>query len=795
MIIIASDSNLEEELGKVGKSGVLTGGTFVDLTRKELRQQAKLNGAQCGAKFASNEALKSVSYPIQALAKSSKTLPAMLGCLWSGKAITRLQWAAAFGITLGTAGFSMGGKKGSDIEAKPLGVLLLIVSLLCDGTVSAAQQGMRNQKEKLSPYEQMFMTNVGAAMILLPVAFVSGQLQAGIGFLMENITILDEIAIFALCSAFGQVFIFLTIAWFGPDTNAKITTVRKMATVLISIVWFGHTIGTTQWAFVGVVFASVFAEISEKLSRASNWKTDEPASTDELLQLSQSGPSPWHSMMPRLTNGKKENGKKSRVSQIGEEQRRPVLPVLPVHMSSNFLATSACAPSLPARPVGTPQKRHLAARGHAAQRAPVVVLGGGAAGMMAAMTAGRRGRPVTLLEKNSELGKKIRISGGGRCNFTNISEKLDRAYHSSPVIDEDFAQSDGSFFQKAFRRYPPEKFIALVESHGIKYHEKKLGQLFCNKSARQIVDMLQQECLAASVELCTEAECLTVAAVDGPRAARYRIEYLKDDKKKEIYAEAVLVASGGLSYARSCGATDLAHRIADSFNLKVTGVRPGLVPLLLPSDAWTRSLTGVSLEVAACMGSTVFVERILFTHKGISGPAVLQASSYWEHHADAHKPLVLDVLPYLKEEEVLEWLQRRAESCRKRQSRRPMPASEELARKLPRRFADGFWKNEASKHLGVRPRSGLEDLESSALQRLASLLKRWEVKVIGTEGYPKAEVTCGGVSTEELSDETMECKRQPGLFFIGEAVDVTGWLGGYNFQWAWASGFAAGAVC
>eukprot|EP00438_Fugacium_kawagutii_P031502 Skav207590 [mRNA] locus=scaffold2450:66172:80676:+ [translate_table: standard] len=232
---------------------------------QHLKSQGVVACAQCGAKFASNEALKSVSYPIQALAKSSKTLPAMLGCLWSGKTITRLQWAAAFGITLGTAGFSMGGKKGSDIEAKPLGVLLLVVSLLCDGTVSAAQQGMRNQKEKLSPYEQMFLTNIGAGTLLLPVAFASGQLQAGITFLTENISILDEIAIFAICSAFGQVFIFLTISWFGPDTNAKITTVRKMATVLISIVWFGHSIDATQWAFVGLVFASVLAEISEKL--------------------------------------------------------------------------------------------------------------------------------------------------------------------------------------------------------------------------------------------------------------------------------------------------------------------------------------------------------------------------------------------------------------------------------------------------------------------------------------------------------------------------------------------------
>ncbi|CAK9098091.1 unnamed protein product [Durusdinium trenchii] len=249
MIIIPSDANLQQQLEKIGRPADLSG------------------GAQCGAKFASNEALKSVSYPIQALAKSSKTLPAMLGCLWSGKHITSLQWIAAFGITSGTAGFSMGGKKGTDIEAKLLGVLLLVVSLVCDGTVSAAQQGMRNQTERLSPYEQMFLTNLGAGTILVGVAALTGQLQAGGLFLMENTTILDEIAIFALCSAFGQVFIFLTISWFGPDTNAKITTVRKMATVLISIVWFGHSIDMIQWLMVGLVFASVFAEISEKLFR------------------------------------------------------------------------------------------------------------------------------------------------------------------------------------------------------------------------------------------------------------------------------------------------------------------------------------------------------------------------------------------------------------------------------------------------------------------------------------------------------------------------------------------------
>mmetsp|Transcript_45645 Transcript_45645/g.74131 ORF Transcript_45645/g.74131 Transcript_45645/m.74131 type:complete len:320 (+) Transcript_45645:109-1068(+) len=231
-----------------------------------LKSQGLVACAQCGAKFASNEALKSVSYPIQALAKSSKTLPAMLGCLWSGKAITKLQWAAAFGITLGTAGFSMSGKsKGGDTEASAFGIGLLVLSLMCDGTVSAAQEGMRGSKNQLTAYEQMFMTNMGAMLLLLPVALASGQLQAGIQYLMVNHTILDEVAIFALCSAFGQVFIFLTISWFGPDTNAKITTVRKMATVMISILWFGHSMVSTQWMFVGLVFFSVFAEIAEKI--------------------------------------------------------------------------------------------------------------------------------------------------------------------------------------------------------------------------------------------------------------------------------------------------------------------------------------------------------------------------------------------------------------------------------------------------------------------------------------------------------------------------------------------------
>lgn len=231
-----------------------------------LNSQGLVALAQCGAKFSSNEALKSVSYPIQALAKSSKTLPAMLGCLWSGKVITGVQWLCAFGITAGTAWFSLAGKKkGGDIQASTFGIGLLVLSLMCDGTVSAAQEGMRKMKTQLTPYEQMFMTNFGAFLLLLPVAVVTGQAQGGVAFLMTNFSILDEVALFALCSAFGQVFIFLTISWFGPDTNAKITTIRKMATVLISILWFGHSMVQEQWLAVLLVFASVIFEILEKL--------------------------------------------------------------------------------------------------------------------------------------------------------------------------------------------------------------------------------------------------------------------------------------------------------------------------------------------------------------------------------------------------------------------------------------------------------------------------------------------------------------------------------------------------
>lgn len=246
-----------------------------------LKPQTIIAGAQCGAKFASNEALKHVSYPIQALAKSSKTLPAMFGCFFSGKAITVVQWCAAFGITAGTAGFSMGGKKSSGVQASAFGVGLLVISLMCDGTVASSQQALRSgNKKKLTAYEQMFMTNVGATLLLIPFAAFTGQLQTGLEYLMMNPMVLQNIGIFALCSAFGQVFIFLTIVWYGPDTNAKITTVRKMATVLISIVWYGHPIAQEQWLAVGLVFASVAAELLEQLLGKKK-HAPEPAKKDK----------------------------------------------------------------------------------------------------------------------------------------------------------------------------------------------------------------------------------------------------------------------------------------------------------------------------------------------------------------------------------------------------------------------------------------------------------------------------------------------------------------------------------
>jgi len=486
--------------------------------------------------------------------------------------------------------------------------------------------------------------------------------------------------------------------------------------------------------------------------------------------------------------------------------------------------------------------------------ADVVVIGGGAAGLLAAITAGRRGRRVVVLEKNADIGKKIRISGGGRCNFTNISPDLAGSFHSSacssssslPPHSEAHSFDDvlptvakvaGSapatsrnFVQKALERYPPDQFIALVEKHGIGYHEKKLGQLFCDKSAQQIIEMLRKECRAASVDIRTNCHVTAVrpseqdALGNSHHDAQAEQQLLsrshfsiswqsiqrqdartneKEWMDEPLTAESVIIASGGLSFARACGSTDLAHKVASEFSITLRGIRPGLVPVLIvpEGDSWIRELTGVSLpDVGVSIGGSTFTENLLFTHRGLSGPAVLQASSFLGPGAPSmtaiNEPLIIDLFPKLSENEVFGWLQARAEACRAAtRGKRTFPVVKELCMRLPKRFAHAFWSARARPAIQARYiDEPLADLPQSSLHCLAHLLKAWDVHVEGTEGYPKAEVTCGGVATEELNDETMETVAVPGLYFIGEAVDVTGWLGGYNFQWAWSSGYAAGSA-
>lgn len=441
----------------------------------------------------------------------------------------------------------------------------------------------------------------------------------------------------------------------------------------------------------------------------------------------------------------------------------------------------------------------------------MVILGGGAAGLMAAMTAGRRGRRVTVLEKNSEIGRKIRISGGGRCNFTNISESLHDSYHSS--------DGDGTFSSFALQKYPPRKFVQLVEAHGIPYHEKKLGQLFCDRSAQDIVDMLRSECQGAGVEIWTDTLVTGLSTVgqlveqirsplmpggavtaesarirQTPATARFKVTYERrsengsDTQAASLLADAVIVASGGLSFARSCGATDLAHRVAGDLGLQVCGVKPGLVPFLVSEDdAWMRSLAGVSMPVRISIGQNSFVENVLFTHKGLSGPAVLQVSSFWDPSQEQH--VLLDFAPDETEDHLFDWLSNFKEHFPGKQPRRVLP------QRFPSRFATLFWAAKAAPTLGLRHSAKFEHVTLDMLQQLAHMLKNFMFSPVGTEGYPKAEVTCGGISTAELCAETMEVRRVPGLFYVGEAVDRTGWLGGYNFQWAWASGYVAGEVC
>ncbi|MFZ0816198.1 MAG: NAD(P)/FAD-dependent oxidoreductase [Candidatus Sulfotelmatobacter sp.] len=379
----------------------------------------------------------------------------------------------------------------------------------------------------------------------------------------------------------------------------------------------------------------------------------------------------------------------------------------------------------------------------------VLILGGGAAGLMCAIEAGKRGRRVAVLEHADRVGKKILISGGGRCNFTNL--------HCQP---ENFLSSNPHFAKSALARYTPEDFIALVEKHGIPYHEKTLGQLFCDRSARDILGMLERECLDVGVSVFLNTKIQQVER--GP-------DFIVHSSNEVFRAPALVVATGGLSIPK-IGATAFGYDLARQFGLAIQEPRPGLVPLLLNPEDCSRycDLAGVSAEVIASCGGQQFREKMLITHRGISGPAILQISSYWKNP----ESVAIDLAPG---REVT------AEFRNSVVPRNLNTLRAELRRFLPHRLSDRW--------LDMHAPTSWTNLALTDLERR---VHAWTISPAGTEGYEKAEVTAGGLATDELSAKTMESRKVPGLFFIGEVVDVTGHLGGFNFQWAWASGAAAG---
>jgi predicted Rossmann fold flavoprotein len=391
----------------------------------------------------------------------------------------------------------------------------------------------------------------------------------------------------------------------------------------------------------------------------------------------------------------------------------------------------------------------------------VIILGAGGAGLMCAATAGQRGRSVLLIDHAEAPGKKILISGGGRCNFTNVNA-------GGQYVPERYISANPHFARSAMGRYTPQDFIALVEQYGIAYHEKTLGQLFCDGSAKQIVAMLLEECAKGQVAIALSSPIHDVSHADG----RFTVSY--GDKKAS--GASLVIATGGPSIPKM-GATGFAYELARQFRLKVVEPRPALVPFTLGGDdVLFRELSGVSAEVVArCINGnaakTEFREAALLTHKGLSGPAILQISSYWRHG----QAVGLDFLP----DHRTGWLREL-----KRSAPRSMLKSV-LGAALSARLAETL-----AERIGID--RNLADTTDHALEQAEARLADWQFTPNGTEGYAKAEVTAGGISTDGLSQKTMEAKAMPGLYAIGEAVDVTGWLGGYNFQWAWASGVAAG---
>ena len=382
----------------------------------------------------------------------------------------------------------------------------------------------------------------------------------------------------------------------------------------------------------------------------------------------------------------------------------------------------------------------------------VIILGGGAAGLMCAIEAGKRGRRVVVIEHSERLGKKILISGGGRCNFTNISASAANYITSGSP----------HFCKSALARFTPADFIAMVEKHGIAYHEKKLGQLFCDFSSKQIIEMLEAECSAAKVEI-----RLNCRVSDVRKEGRFKVE----TNLGVFESESLVIATGGLSFPK-LGATDFGYRLAEKFNLKMVPRIPGLVPLTFAEKEqhFYSGLSGISLDVVATVYGVKFRENILFTHRGVSGPVILQISNYRR----ATDPVCLNLFPEKSAQQLLE---------SQRSEKKELTTV--LSQWLPQRFVQAWCEQNA-------PSRPMNRYTPRELESIAAQLHSWEIRPIGDEGYAKAEVTLGGIDTNELSSKTMEARRVPGLFFIGEVVDVTGWLGGYNFQWAWASGAAAG---
>jgi predicted Rossmann fold flavoprotein len=385
----------------------------------------------------------------------------------------------------------------------------------------------------------------------------------------------------------------------------------------------------------------------------------------------------------------------------------------------------------------------------------VLVIGAGAAGMMCAIEAGKRGRSVLVIDHAKAPGEKIRISGGGRCNFTNTGASI-----------HNFLSANPKFALSALRRYRPKDFIALVERYGIAYHEKTLGQLFCDGSAKQIITMLLTEMKAAGVVLRLETSVEGVAKVEGG------FEVALSSGK--VGCQSLVVASGGKSIPKM-GATGLGYDIAKQFGLGIVETRPALVPLTFEPGMLARltPLSGVALDAVVAHGKTKFREGMLFTHRGLSGPSILQISSYWREGDEIRVDMApgVDALAALKA----------ARTATPRQA-----VSTVLSTLLPKRVAQAVAEEEAA------GKGNIADCSDKVLGRLAGAVNAWTFKPVGSEGYRTAEVTLGGVDTDDLDSRTLEAKAVPGLYFIGEVVDVTGWLGGYNFQWAWASGWSAG---